>query len=84
MKADDEEKVPVAEYHPFKRHFFIFRMASRAWLEVKPEAAAALEKIIGESVSQGRLIDFGLLMTIDSELPHRGKAQTPSKDPRQT
>jgi hypothetical protein len=46
VKADDEEKVPVAEYHPYKRHFFVFRMSERAWLEVKPEATVALEKII--------------------------------------
>ncbi|KAF8134472.1 hypothetical protein EV363DRAFT_1323612 [Boletus edulis] len=46
VNADDEEKVPIAEYHPFKRHFLVFRMSERAWLEVKPEATAALEKII--------------------------------------
>ncbi|KAH7911023.1 hypothetical protein BJ138DRAFT_36989 [Hygrophoropsis aurantiaca] len=46
VKADDEEKVPIAEYHPFRRHFMVWRMSQRAWLEVKPEASAALEKII--------------------------------------
>ncbi|KIJ18561.1 hypothetical protein PAXINDRAFT_167155 [Paxillus involutus ATCC 200175] len=46
VKADDEEKVPIAEYHPFKRHFFVFRMSQRARLEVKPEASNSLEKII--------------------------------------
>ncbi|EGO00480.1 hypothetical protein SERLA73DRAFT_181092 [Serpula lacrymans var. lacrymans S7.3] len=46
VKSDDEDKVPIAEYHPYRRHFFIFRMSQYAWLEVKPEATAALEKII--------------------------------------
>ena len=55
MKADDEDKIPVAEYHPFRRHFFIFRMSQHAWLEVKQEATAALEKIIGRCQGDARL-----------------------------
>lgn len=47
VKVDDEDKIPLAEYHPYKRHFFVFRMSHHAWLEVKPEAAVALEKVIG-------------------------------------
>ncbi|KAG1790487.1 uncharacterized protein HD556DRAFT_691255 [Suillus plorans] len=46
IKSDDEEEVPVAEYHPHKRHFGVWRMSQRAFLEVKPEAAAALDRII--------------------------------------
>ncbi|KIK46748.1 hypothetical protein CY34DRAFT_9467 [Suillus luteus UH-Slu-Lm8-n1] len=46
VKSDDEEEVPVAEYHPYKRHFGVWRMSQRAFLEVKPEASAALDKII--------------------------------------
>ncbi|OJA20530.1 hypothetical protein AZE42_01588 [Rhizopogon vesiculosus] len=46
VKADDEENLPVAEYHPHKRHFGVWRMSSRAFLEVKPEACDALDKII--------------------------------------
>ncbi|KAG2366284.1 hypothetical protein BDR07DRAFT_1274839 [Suillus spraguei] len=46
IKSDDEEEVPVAEYHPYKRHFGVWRMSQRAFLEVKPEASAALDKII--------------------------------------
>ncbi|KAG2074739.1 hypothetical protein BDR04DRAFT_1007633 [Suillus decipiens] len=46
IKADDEEEVPVAEYHPHKRHFGVWRMSQRAFLEVKPEASAALDRII--------------------------------------
>ncbi|KAI6131603.1 hypothetical protein EDD16DRAFT_1469286 [Pisolithus croceorrhizus] len=47
VKVDDEDKVPLAEYHPYKRHFFVFRMSHHTWLEVKPEAAVTLQKIIG-------------------------------------
>lgn len=46
VKVDDEDKIPLAEYHPYNRHLFVFRMSHHAWLEVKPEAAVALEKII--------------------------------------
>lgn len=46
VKVDDEDKIPLAEYHPYKRHFFVFRMSHHAWLEVQPEAAVALEKVI--------------------------------------
>jgi hypothetical protein len=49
VNADDEDKVPVAEYHPHKRHFGVWRMSQRAFLEVKPEACDALDKIIGDS-----------------------------------
>lgn len=51
VKADDEDKTPVAEFHPHKRHFFVFRMSKHAYLEVKPmpEVTNALEKLIGES-----------------------------------
>lgn len=84
MKVDDEEKVPVAEYHPFKRHFLVFRMSRRAWLEVKPEAAAALEKIIGEYISWDECTDINdSSMVVDSELSHRRKAPTPSQDSHQ-
>lgn len=58
-------------------------MSHRAWLEVKPEATAALEKIIGGYISRERKADTDSSVVINSELPHRGKAQTPSKDSRQ-
>lgn len=49
IKADDEQKVPVAEFHPHKRHFFVFRMSRHAFFEVKPlpEVMDALERFIG-------------------------------------
>ena len=49
MKADDEEQTPVAEFHPHKRHFFVFRMSKHAFFEIRPEpeVLAALEKLIG-------------------------------------
>jgi len=48
VKADDEEKVPVAEFHPHKRHFLVFRMSRHAYLEIKPlpEVTGALERLI--------------------------------------
>ncbi|KAH8107688.1 hypothetical protein BXZ70DRAFT_884832 [Cristinia sonorae] len=48
IKADDEDKTPVAEFHPHKRHFFVFRMSKHAYLEIKPlpEVTNALEKLI--------------------------------------
>jgi len=48
VKADDEEKVPVAEFHPHRRHFFVFRMSKHAYFEIKPlpEVTDALERLI--------------------------------------
>ena len=51
MKADDEDQTPVAEFHPHKRHFMVFRMSKHAFFEIKPipEVTEALERLIGES-----------------------------------
>jgi len=48
IKADDEDKPTVAEFHPHKRHFFVCRMSKHAYLEIKPlpEVTSALEKLI--------------------------------------
>ncbi|EMD33846.1 hypothetical protein CERSUDRAFT_67952 [Gelatoporia subvermispora B] len=48
VRADDPEKAPVAEFHPHKRHFFVFRMSRHAFLEVKPvpEVIDALDRLI--------------------------------------
>jgi hypothetical protein len=46
VKANDEEKVPLVTFHPHRRHFYLFRMSQRAWLEIKPEATEALDKLI--------------------------------------
>ncbi len=53
VKADDEEKVPVAEFHPHKRHFLVFRMSRHAYREIKPlpEVTSALERLIGMVLS---------------------------------
>jgi len=51
VKANDEDTGPVAEYHPHKRHLGVWRMSSRAYLEVKPEACDSLDKIIGDFFS---------------------------------
>ncbi|GJE92846.1 hypothetical protein PsYK624_090040 [Phanerochaete sordida] len=46
--ADDENQEPIVDFHPHKRHFFVFRMAKHAWLEVKPqpEVTEAMERLI--------------------------------------
>ncbi|KAI0275272.1 hypothetical protein BC834DRAFT_41631 [Gloeopeniophorella convolvens] len=46
VRADDSEKVPLAKYHTYHRHFFVFRMSQHAWLEIKPEATEAMDKLI--------------------------------------
>ena len=52
MKADDDQKTPIADFHPHKRHFLVFRMSQHAYIEVKPvpEVTDSLEKLIGESL----------------------------------
>ena len=51
VKADNED-TPIAEFHPHKRHFFVFRMSQHAFLEIKPDpqVMTALEKLIGQSI----------------------------------
>ncbi|KAL4246598.1 protein of unknown function DUF6593 [Abortiporus biennis] len=52
VKADDEEKVPLAEFHPHRRHFFVFRMSKHAYFEIKPnpDVTDALEKLIASYI----------------------------------
>ncbi|KAI0308357.1 hypothetical protein B0F90DRAFT_1682132 [Multifurca ochricompacta] len=38
VRANDDAKVPLIQYHSYRRHFFIFRMSRHAFLEIKPEA----------------------------------------------
>jgi hypothetical protein len=46
VRANDDAKVPVAEY--YRRYFVFFRMPRHAFLEIKPEATVeGLEKVIG-------------------------------------
>ncbi len=48
MKADDDAKVPLVQYHIYRRHFLAFRMSRHAFLEIKPEAMTeGLDKLIG-------------------------------------
>lgn len=48
MRTDDDAKVPVAQYHIYRRHFVFFRMSRHAFLEIKPEVTLkGLEKVIG-------------------------------------
>jgi len=46
VRADDEDGDPLVSYHPHRRHFFFFRMSRHAWLEIKPEATEAMERLI--------------------------------------
>jgi hypothetical protein len=48
VRANDDAKVPVAQYHIYRRHFFFFRMSRHAFLEIKPEVTVeGFEKLIG-------------------------------------
>jgi hypothetical protein len=50
VRADDEAKVPVAQYHIYRRHFIFFRMSRHAFLKIKTEVTVeGLEKMIGMS-----------------------------------
>jgi hypothetical protein len=50
VRTNDDAKVPVAQYHIYRRHFVFFRMSRHAFLEIKPEVTAeGLEKLIGTS-----------------------------------
>ena len=50
MRENDDAKVPVAQYHIYRRHFVFFRMSRHAFLEIKPEVTVeGLEKLIGTS-----------------------------------
>ncbi|EIW83112.1 hypothetical protein CONPUDRAFT_164113 [Coniophora puteana RWD-64-598 SS2] len=46
VKENDGDKTPIAEYRPYQRHFFVWRMSQRARMDVKKEAMSSLEKII--------------------------------------
>ncbi|KAI0248357.1 hypothetical protein BJV78DRAFT_1107956, partial [Lactifluus subvellereus] len=47
IRANDDAKVPVAQYHIYRRHFLVFRMLRHAFLEIKPEATMeGLDKLI--------------------------------------
>jgi len=47
VRADDPEQ-KVAEFHPHRRHFWIFRMSKHAFFEIKPEpeVTEALDRLI--------------------------------------
>ena len=57
VKSDDPEKKAVAEFHPHKRHFFVFRMSKHAFFEVQhiPEIVEAIDKFIGTSPNIGEI-----------------------------
>ncbi|TDL24294.1 hypothetical protein BD410DRAFT_693202, partial [Rickenella mellea] len=46
VRADSDDKSPLVMYHPYKRHFFVFRMSRHAWLEIKPEVVESLDALI--------------------------------------
>jgi hypothetical protein len=48
VRTNDDAKVPVAQYHIYRRHFVFFRMSRHAFLEIKPDVTAGgLERVIG-------------------------------------
>ena len=73
VRADDPERAPVAEFHPHKRHFFVFRMSRHAFFEVKPvpEVIDALDRLIGVCCMVCAIL--GVLTSLDSELPLGGE-----------
>ncbi|KAI0271811.1 hypothetical protein BGY98DRAFT_922720 [Russula aff. rugulosa BPL654] len=47
VRANDDAKVPVAQYHIYRRHFVFCRMSRHAFFEIKPEVTVeGLEKLI--------------------------------------
>ena len=51
IRTNDDAKAPVAQYHIYRRHFFVFRMSRHAFLEIKPEATVeGLDKLIGRGL----------------------------------
>ncbi|KAI0633490.1 hypothetical protein C8Q77DRAFT_1057364 [Trametes polyzona] len=48
IKSDDPEKKALAEFHPHKRHFFVFRMSQHAYFQLQPipEITQAIDKFI--------------------------------------
>ncbi|KZT10578.1 uncharacterized protein LAESUDRAFT_608199, partial [Laetiporus sulphureus 93-53] len=48
VRADDPEEKPMAEFHPHKRHFWVFRMSQHAFFEIQPqpEVTEALDRLI--------------------------------------
>lgn len=49
VRADSDDKEPLVQYHPYKRHFLVFRMSEHAWLEIKPDVVESILPIISES-----------------------------------
>ena len=48
VRANDDAKDPVAQYHVYRRHFVFFRMSRHAFLEIKSDVRVeGLEKVIG-------------------------------------
>ncbi|KAJ7045811.1 hypothetical protein C8F04DRAFT_449972 [Mycena alexandri] len=46
IRAEDDTRLPVVMYHPYKRHLFVWRMSKHATLEIKPEIIKDLERLI--------------------------------------
>ena len=51
MKAESDDKDPLAKYHTYRRHFFFFRMSKHAYLEIKPEIVEVLDNVICQFLS---------------------------------
>ena len=46
IRAEGEQKEPVAVYYEHKRHFWVFRMSKHGYLEIQPELTDSLDKLI--------------------------------------
>ncbi|THH20501.1 hypothetical protein EW146_g872 [Bondarzewia mesenterica] len=58
VRADDEQKASLADFHKHRRHFFVFRMSRHAFLEVKSEATEAMDRLINRSASKALIVRF--------------------------
>jgi hypothetical protein len=48
VRADTDDKTPIAVKHKHKRHFWVFRMSKHAWLEIKPDVVETLDALISQ------------------------------------
>lgn len=51
VRADGDQKAPIADFHKHRRHFFVLRMSRHAFLEVKPEATESMDRLISACLS---------------------------------
>ena len=74
VRADGDQKAPIADFHKHRRHFFVLRMSRHAFLEVKPEATESMDRLISaclSSLSFQAATLIAICASCVSELPPR-------------